>query len=97
MKRLLWPAHQESPLLGKPGHGCAGTAPSLCWSLRPELTGPGLLDTLGMLQPETPSLIKKGLLVGASVMPFLTFPVPKHRKTQKRPRSGLLSSQKPVR
>lgn len=35
MIRLLRPAHQERPGLGKLWHGRAGTAPALCWSLQP--------------------------------------------------------------
>ena len=48
--QLLWPAHQERPCLGKLcGMVALGprTAPPPCWSLRPELTGPGPLMLLG--------------------------------------------------
>lgn len=85
MSRLLWPAHQERPCLGKLWHGCAGTAPALCWSPQPELTGLGPLPCpWGVAARETESFLPQGLSTDRlSGDPFLTFPTPRLEKAQK--------------
>lgn len=82
-------------LLGKLGHGCAGTAPPPCWSLRPELTGLGPLDALGVLQAETLSFLTQGLCVGQALCRVCQSPErPKRQGTYP---TLLVLSQKPVR
>lgn len=67
------------------------TALPPCWSLRPELTGPGPLEALGVLQEETSSFLTQGLFVGQALSG-----VPELRKAPTLAGQWRLS-QKPVR